>query len=97
MGSKTRSLIKDKVFVYDENIRVENDELGKISHTYRSAGAHISHWSVWMSAFLALMIDLVVPLFVYFLTPRANVRDRRYANRNSGHGVIDWVNNSERI
>lgn len=98
IGSKTRSLIKDKVFVYDESIRVENDELGKISHTYRSAGAHISHWSVWMSAFLALMIDLVVPLFVYFLTPRVNVRDRRYANRNSGHGVIDWVsNNPERI
>jgi hypothetical protein len=39
-----------------------------------------------------------VPLFVYFLTPRVNVRDRRYANRNSGHGVIDWVsNNPDRI
>jgi len=70
IGSKTRSLLKDKKFEYDENLRVENDDIGKISHTYRSALQHINHWAVWVAAFLALMIDLIVPLFVYFLTPR---------------------------
>jgi hypothetical protein len=96
IGSKTRSLLKgsEKDFVYDEDIRVENDELGKISHTYRSAGQHITHWSVWMAAFLALMIDLVVPLFVYFLTPRGQAKGRVFSNRNAGHGVLDWDSNN---
>jgi hypothetical protein len=96
IGSKTRSLLKgnEKEFVYDEDIRVENDELGKISHTYRSAGQHITHWSVWMAAFLALMIDLVVPLFVYFLTPRGQANGRNFSHKNAGHGVIHWDNNN---
>ena len=84
IGSKTRSLIKDKNFEYDEAIRLENDEVGKISHTYRSARAHIGHWAVWVSAFVALMIDLIVPLFVYFLTPRGRKTTGALRSRNSG-------------
>jgi hypothetical protein len=93
VGSKTRSLIKDKKFEYDEAIRVENDEIGKISHTYRSAIAHINHWAVWVAAFLALMIDLIVPLFVYFLTPRGraltNTRQAR-AEIRTKHTSVTW-------
>jgi hypothetical protein len=47
-----------------------------------------------MAAFLALMIDLVVPLFVYFLTPRGQVKGRSFSNQNAGHGVIHWDDNS---
>jgi hypothetical protein len=72
IGAKVRSLLKDKNFQYDADIRVNNDEIGKISHTFRSAWQHIGHWAVWISAFLALMIDLIVPLFVYVLTPRGH-------------------------
>jgi hypothetical protein len=96
IGSKTRSLLKDKVFAYDENIRVENDELGKISHTYRSAGQHIGHWSVWIAAFLALMIDLIVPMFVYFLTPRGRKSGDIFKPKQTGHNSIDWQNNSNK-
>ena len=92
-GSKTSALVKDKKFEYDEAIRVENDEIGKISHTYRSALMHINHWAVWVAAFLALMIDLIVPLFVYFLTPRgrtgASISGRMKSVRG-GHNDIAW-------
>jgi hypothetical protein len=47
-----------------------------------------------MAAFLALMIDLVVPLFVYFLTPRGQANGRNFSHKNAGHGVIHWDNNN---
>lgn len=97
IGSKTRSLLKDKKFEYDEAIRVENDEIGKISHTYRSAIAHINHWAVWVAAFLALMIDLIVPLFVYFLTPRGRRANGGWARSKAArekHTAVTWDQNS---
>jgi hypothetical protein len=67
---KVNSLQKEKNFAYEKNFRVENDNIGKISHTYASAGKHLNHWGVWVAGGLAFGIDLIVPLFVFFLTPK---------------------------
>ena len=67
---KVKSLIKEKAFEYDGELKVNNEEVGKISHTYQSAIVHKFHWGVWVSAAVALAVDLVVPLFVFILTPR---------------------------
>lgn len=70
VAHKVASLVQENKFDYDQNMQVENANIGKISHTYYSASKHMDHMSVWIAAFLALAIDLVVPMFVFFLTPR---------------------------
>lgn len=60
-------------FEFEKDVKVENAQLGKISHTYYSAQRHLNHWAVWIAAFLALAIDLIVPCFVFALTPRGHV------------------------
>nr|CBA26533.1 hypothetical protein Csp_E36210 [Curvibacter putative symbiont of Hydra magnipapillata] len=88
VGQRTQSLVKEVPFSYDLNMRVENDAIGKISHTYRSAGAHLSHWGVWICVFLALAIDLIVPMFVFFLTPRGQNSGASFASKNKGAQVL---------
>ena len=60
-------------FEFNKDLKVENDQIGKISHTYHSALGRMNHWAVWIAGFLALAIDLVVPCFVFALTPRRDV------------------------
>lgn len=80
---KVNSLQKEKEFEYDEHFRVENDNIGKISHTYASAGNHLNHWGVWVAAALAFGIDLIVPIFVFVLTPKG----RRASYSGGGRGA----------
>lgn len=70
IGSKTQSLVKESHFDYNTKMIIENDQVGKISHSYTSARKHIDKPSVWLAAAIALGIDLIVPLFVFLLTPK---------------------------
>jgi hypothetical protein len=85
---RVTSLVAPKVFVYDKNMRVENADIGKISHTYRSAVMHKTNWGVWIAAFLALVIDLIVPCFVFFLTPRGQKQSMKFGNNKKGANVL---------
>jgi hypothetical protein len=67
---KVRSLQKEKEFQYDNLFRSENQNIGKISHTYYSASKHMDHGGTWLAAGIAFGIDLIVPFFVLFLTPK---------------------------
>lgn len=72
----------DKTFNYQNELRFENDGVGRISHTFKSAIEHFPHWAVLVAAFLALGIDLIVPLFVYVMTPRAK-NNRSFSGQTS--------------
>lgn len=75
-----------KSFEYKKDLRFENDGVGRISHTFRSAIEHFPHWAVLVAAFLALGIDLIVPLFVSVMTTRGGNQSSstgRLSNRNN--------------
>lgn len=85
LGNKTKKLAGAS-FKYDEQIRVENEEVGKISQTFNSAMQNISHWGVWVSAIISLFIDLFVPLFVLFITA-PNSQDTFRRNKYEPRGL----------
>ena len=86
-GSEIAALVKDRTFEYKKNLRVENDRIGEIPHTFESARAHMERGSVWFAGLLALGIDLIVPVFVFFLTPRSGVIRRRVGERKGPGGL----------
>lgn len=87
IGNKIASLVKESDFEFDKQIRVINERIGEIPHTYESAKAHFSRGVVWIAAGVALGIDLIVPLFVYFLTPRSGLAIIRVRRRNGPLGL----------
>lgn len=72
-------------FVYDKSMTVENTRLGEIDHTFRSVQKNWPSYAIALAAFLSLMIDLLPPLLVSFVTqsnqtapprkPEANFRN----------------------
>jgi hypothetical protein len=64
IGSKTKASIKEADFIYDENLRLEGDKIGKIAHSFDTASKYKGSFAVWLSAFLALFIDMGVPLVI---------------------------------
>jgi len=79
IGNKTKKLVGES-FKYDEEIKVENEEIGKISQTFSSASKNVNHWGSWLSAIISLFIDLFVPMFILFITA-PNSSDRFRTNR----------------
>ena len=73
LGAQVKSLVKEKSFIYDRETRIVNDRIGEIPHSYESAKRNLDKGVVWVSALIALGIDLIVPIFVFFLTPRSRV------------------------
>lgn len=82
-AKEIESIVKEKPFTYQTDVRVINDRVGEIPHTYESAKAHIDRGVVWISALIALGIDLIVPIFVFFLTPRSGVSSSTSFRRGS--------------
>jgi len=73
-GSDIAAVVKEgEGFKYDKSVRVVNDRIGEIPHSYESARQHLDRGVVWIAALIALGIDLIVPIFVFFLTPRSGV------------------------
>lgn len=86
-GSEIAALVKDREFNYTEDLRVVNDRIGEIPHSFESAKTHLGRGSVWFAGLLALGIDLIVPVFVFFLTPRSGVTRRRVGERKGAGGL----------
>lgn len=66
-GAKVRSFV-GKAFIYDDQMTVKNAEIGKMSHTFSSAFQNLNHWGPWIAAFVAILIDIIVPIMILGLT-----------------------------
>ena len=86
-GKQIESLVKEKAFVYDKQMHVVNDRIGEIPHSYESAKRNLNKGVVWVSALIALGIDLIVPIFVFFLTPRSRVSSQGVLGRRRDRGA----------
>jgi len=70
-GNRTQQLIGEN-FKYDNQMRIQNEEIGKIGHTLSSALEHTNHWGTWVSVLLSLLFDLLVPVMIMILiTPNS--------------------------
>lgn len=87
IGREIESLVKDSNFRYVKYIRVKNDRIGEIPHTYESAREHMGRGVVWVAGAIALGIDLIVPIFVFFLTPRSGVSTGKQKLRGGPRGL----------
>lgn len=84
-GAEIAAVVKEgEGFKYDKTVRVVNDRIGEIPHSYESAKQHLDRGVVWIAALIALGIDLIVPIFVFFLTPRSGVSGGGGIGRQSG-------------
>ncbi len=65
IGAATRGSLPDSVpFDYDRAMTVLSDKAGNIDHSFNTARENLSHMAVWLSAFLALFIDIGVPVAI---------------------------------
>lgn len=66
IGSVTRSSLPDAIpFAYNTRMTLVSDKAGSIDHSFNTAKLHLDHMAVWLSAFLALFIDIGVPLVIW--------------------------------
>lgn len=86
-GKQIESLVKEKPFTYDKQMQVVNDRIGEIPHSFESAKRNLDKGVVWVSALIALGIDLIVPIFVFFLTPRSRVSSQGSIIRRRDRGA----------
>lgn len=66
-GKKVKAFA-GKLFNYDEQIKVNNAEIGRLNFTFSSAKENIENWGTWIAGFLSLFVDLFVPLFILLVT-----------------------------
>jgi hypothetical protein len=55
-------------FVFDEQMKLNNAEIGRLSFTFKSAKENVDNWGTWIAAFLSLFVDMFVPLFILLVT-----------------------------
>lgn len=66
-GKKVKAFA-GKLFNYDEQIKVNNAEIGRLNFTFNSAMENITNSGTWIAAFLSLFVDMFVPLFILLVT-----------------------------
>ena len=73
IGAQTKaSLPQNIAFTYNSKLTLESDKIGSIDFSFNSAGKHLGHFAVWLSAFLAFFIDVGVPLVIWLIHGRGD-------------------------
>lgn len=73
-GLRLKDLLKDKSFKFNENMSVNNIEIGKISHSYESAKNNLTNFKTWGAVLLALLIDFLTPFLIWAHNPSVEKR-----------------------
>lgn len=72
IGIKTEALVGEP-FKFNEAIKVDNEEIGRISQTFYSASKNANHWGTWLCVIISVFVDLFVPIFILVVTvPNSN-------------------------
>ncbi len=69
-GKKTQNVVK--TFPFQDNIKVDNEELGRFNHTISSAFDYLDNFGTWILIFICLLIDFIVPLGLYFMVRKGD-------------------------
>jgi len=67
-GVKCKNLSEGTGFAYDDKMKVENAEVGKIDHALSSAKQNLWNTGTMVAIFLSIFIDLILPIMITILT-----------------------------
>ena len=80
IGEKIKGIVDSNVDFFFNPVTAANIEIGKISHSLRSAMQPENREARWITIALSCMIDLLVPIMILILTP-VNRERRKKRNR----------------
>lgn len=86
IGEETQNFVGKNYFSY-QPAQFENQEMGKISHTFQSAFNGTNTSAAFISVILALGIDALVPFVIFVGTRRDEEQYDSYRTKNGKGGV----------